>query len=156
MSLLPVSVSRVCKECVECVASSENLGLEGPQSEQKEEEEEEEEEEEALCRNAGLAYSFALFELNPPTKTVHYSCIATSLPTTLHLASPSTMICNMIKDCFATVKCRPCVRSQVFTSSMRWPRQAGRHRHVRLLAALLASAPDALVLADARPSALLD
>ena len=41
-----------------------NRGLEGPQSEQKEEEEEEEEEEEALCRNAGLAYSFALFELD--------------------------------------------------------------------------------------------
>ena len=87
-----MSESRVCKECVECVASSENLGLEGPKSEQKEEEEEEEEEEEALCRNAGLAYSFALFELSPPTKTVHYSCIATSLPTTLHLASLSTMI----------------------------------------------------------------
>ena len=29
------------------------------------EEEEEEEEEEALCRNAGLANSFALIELNP-------------------------------------------------------------------------------------------
>jgi hypothetical protein len=29
------------------------------------EEEEEEEEEKALCRNAGLANSFALFELNP-------------------------------------------------------------------------------------------
>ena len=85
-----MSVSRVCKECVECVASSENLGLEGPQSEQKEEEEEEEEE--ALCRNAGLAFSFALFELNPPTKTLHYIRISTSLPTTLHLASPSTMI----------------------------------------------------------------
>jgi hypothetical protein len=68
-----VSVSKVCKECVKCVASSENLGLEGPQSEQKEEEEEEEEE--ALCRNAGLAFSFALFELNPPTKTLHYSRI---------------------------------------------------------------------------------
>jgi hypothetical protein len=53
------------------VASSENLGLEGPQSEQKEEEEEEEEEEEALCRNAGLAYSFALLELNPQTETLH-------------------------------------------------------------------------------------
>ena len=41
---------------------------------------------------------------------------------------------------------------------MRWPRellQAGRHRRVRLLAALLASAPDALVLADARAPALL-
>ncbi len=40
---------------------------------------------------------------------------------------------------------------------MRWPRellQAGRHRRVRLLAALLACAPDALVLADARPPAL--
>jgi hypothetical protein len=39
---------------------------------------------------------------------------------------------------------------------MRWPRellQAGQHRRVRLLAALLASAPDALVLADARPPA---
>ena len=61
----------------------------------------------------------------------------------------------MIKDCFATVTCGPCDRSQVFASSMRWPRQAGRHRHVRLIAALLASAPDALVLADARPPALL-
>ena len=41
---------------------------------------------------------------------------------------------------------------------MRWPHQllqAGRHRRVRLLAALLAFAPDALVLADARPPALL-
>ena len=47
------------------MASSENRGLEGPQSEQKEEEEEEEDDEEALCRNAELAYSFALFELNP-------------------------------------------------------------------------------------------
>ncbi len=74
------------------MASSENRGLEGPQSEQKEEEEEEEEEEveeeqkekeeeeEALCRNAGLAYSFALFELIPQTKTLHYSRISTSLP----------------------------------------------------------------------------
>ena len=64
----------------------------------------------------------------------------------------------MIKDCFATVTCGPCDRSQVFTSSMRWPRellQAGRHRRVRLLAALLALAPDALVLADARAPALL-
>ena len=59
------------------MASSENRGLEGPQSEQKEEEEEEEE---ALCRNAGLAYSFALFELIPQTKTLHYSRISTSLP----------------------------------------------------------------------------
>ena len=79
------------------MASSENRGLEGPQSEQKEEEEEKEEQEEqkeeqkeekeqeeALCRNAGLAYSFALFELNPQTKTLHYSRISTSLPTTLH------------------------------------------------------------------------
>ena len=43
-------------------------------------------------------------------------------------------------------------------SSMRWPRellQAGRHRRVRLIAALLAFAPDALVLANARPPALL-
>jgi hypothetical protein len=43
-------------------------------------------------------------------------------------------------------------------SSMRWPRellQAGRHRRVRLIATILASAPDALVLADARPAALL-
>ena len=57
------------------------------QSEQKEkEEEEEEEEEEALCRNTGLAYSFALLVLNPQTETLHYSCISTSLPTTLHLA----------------------------------------------------------------------
>ncbi len=86
MSLLPVSVSRVCKECAKCVAKSENRGSEGPQSEQKQEEEE------ALCRNAGLVYSFALFELNPPTKTLHYSRISTSLPTTIHLASPSTMI----------------------------------------------------------------
>ena len=64
----------------------------------------------------------------------------------------------MIKDCFATVTCGPCDRSQVFTSSMRWPRellQAGRHRSVRLLAALFALAPDALVLADARTPALL-
>ena len=41
---------------------------------------------------------------------------------------------------------------------MCWPRQllqAGRHRRVRLLAALLALAPDALVLADARAPALL-
>ena len=41
---------------------------------------------------------------------------------------------------------------------MRWPRellQAGRHRRVRLLAALLALAPLALVLADARAPALL-
>ena len=45
-----------------------------------------------LCRNARLAYSFVLFELNPQTKTLHYSRISTSLPTTLHLASPSTMI----------------------------------------------------------------
>ena len=64
----------------------------------------------------------------------------------------------MIQDCFATVTCGPCDRSQVFASSMRWPRkllQAGRHRRVRLLAALLASAPSALVLADARAPALL-
>jgi len=45
-----------------------------------------------LCRNAGLVCSFVLFELNPQTKTLHYSRISTSLPTTLHLASPSTMI----------------------------------------------------------------
>ena len=41
---------------------------------------------------------------------------------------------------------------------MRWPRellQAGRHRRVRLLAALLACAPDALVLADARVPVVL-
>ena len=41
---------------------------------------------------------------------------------------------------------------------MCWPRQllqVGRHRRVRLIAALLALAPDALVLADARPPALL-
>ena len=41
---------------------------------------------------------------------------------------------------------------------MQWPRellQAGRHRRVCLLAALLASAPDALVRADARAPALL-
>jgi hypothetical protein len=46
----------------------------------------------------------------------------------------------MIKDCFGSVTCEPCDRSQVFTSSMRWPRellQAGLHRRVRLLAALL-------------------
>ena len=64
----------------------------------------------------------------------------------------------MIKDCFATVTCGPCDRSQVFASSMRWPRQllqAGRHRRVCLLAALLAIAPSALVLADARAPALL-
>ena len=64
----------------------------------------------------------------------------------------------MIQDCFATVTCGPCDKSQVFTSSMRWPRellQAGRHRCVRLLAALLAFAPDTLVRADARPPALL-
>ena len=64
----------------------------------------------------------------------------------------------MIKDCFGSVTCEPCDRSQVFTSSMRWPRellQAGRHRRVRLLAALLAFAPDALVLADAHDPALL-
>ena len=50
--------------------------------------------------------------------------------------------------------CGPCDRSQVFTSSMRWTRellQAGRHRRVRLLAALLASDPSALVRADAHP-----
>ena len=45
-----------------------------------------------LCRNAGLDCSFVLFELNPQTKTLHYSRISTSLPTTLNLASPSTMI----------------------------------------------------------------
>ena len=64
----------------------------------------------------------------------------------------------MIQDCFATVTCGPCDRSQVFTSSMQWPRellQAGRHRRVSLLAAILAFAPFALVLADARPPALL-
>ena len=33
--------------------------------------------------------------------------------------------------------------------------QVGRHRRVRLLAALIAFAPDALVLADARAPALL-
>ena len=33
--------------------------------------------------------------------------------------------------------------------------QAGRHRRVRLIAALLALAPSALVLADAPPAALL-
>ena len=41
---------------------------------------------------------------------------------------------------------------------MCWPRkllQVGRHRHVRLIAAILALAPLALVLADARPPALL-
>ena len=41
---------------------------------------------------------------------------------------------------------------------MCWPRkllQVDRHRRVRLIAALLALAPDALVLADARPPALL-
>ena len=41
---------------------------------------------------------------------------------------------------------------------MRWPRQllqAGRHRRVRLLAALLASASLAVVRAQARPPALL-
>ena len=41
---------------------------------------------------------------------------------------------------------------------MRWPRellQAGRHRRVSLLAALLALAPHALVLADARAPAFL-
>jgi len=51
-----------------------------------------------------------------------------------------------------------CERPQVFTSSIRCFRellQAGRHRRVRLLAALLASAPFALVLADARAPALL-
>ena len=64
----------------------------------------------------------------------------------------------MIKEGFEPVTCGPCDRSQVFASSMRWPRQllqAGRHRRVRLLAALLAFAPDALVLADARAPALL-
>ena len=48
--------------------------------------------------------------------------------------------------------------SQVLTISMRCPREllkAGRHRRVRLIAALLACAPFALVLADARPPALL-
>ena len=56
------------------------------------------------------------------------------------------------------LSCVSCDRSQVFDSSMCWPRkllQAGRHRRVRLIAALLALAPDALVLADARPPALL-
>jgi hypothetical protein len=38
---------------------------------------------------------------------------------------------------------------------MRWVLQASRHRRVRLLAALLAFAPDALVRADARAPALL-
>jgi len=50
-----------------------------------------------------------------------------------------------------------CERSHVFTRSMRGPRellQASRHRRVRLIAALLASASLALVLADARPPAL--
>jgi hypothetical protein len=50
-----------------------------------------------------------------------------------------------------------CERSHVFTRSMRCPRellQASRHRRVRLIAALLASASLALVLADARPPAL--
>jgi len=63
-----------------------------------------------------------------------------------------------IKDCFGSVTCGPCDRSQVFTSSMRWPRahlQAGQHRNVGLLAALLALAPSALVRADARLPALL-
>ena len=48
--------------------------------------------------------------------------------------------------------------SQVLTISMRCPRellQAGRHRRVRLIAALLAFVPLTLVLADARPPALL-
>ena len=51
-----------------------------------------------------------------------------------------------------------CERSQVFTSSMCCPRellQAGRLRRVRVLTTLLASAPLALVRADARPPALL-
>ena len=64
----------------------------------------------------------------------------------------------MIKDCFATVTCGPRTRSQVFTSSMRWPRellQAGRHRRVRLLAAHLALAPDALVRVQAGAPALV-
>ena len=46
----------------------------------------------------------------------------------------------------------------VFTGSMRCTRellQAGWHRRIRLLAALLASVPSALVLADTRPPALL-
>jgi len=70
------------------------------------------------------------------------------------LQSSSTMVI----DCFGSVTSGPCGRSQVFTSSMRWPRellQTGRHRRVCLLAALLASAPDALVRADARAPALL-
>jgi hypothetical protein len=77
-------------------------------------------------------------------------------PLLLHLASSSIMIA--LEDCFGSVTCGPCDRSQVFTSSMHWPRellQAGWHRRVRLFAALLASAPDALVLADARAPALL-
>ena len=56
------------------------------------------------------------------------------------------------------LSCVSCDRSQVFDSSMCWPRkllQVGRHRHVRLIAAILALAPLALVLADARPPALL-
>ena len=64
----------------------------------------------------------------------------------------------MIKEGFEPVTCGPCDRPQVFTSSMRWTREllkAGRHRRVLLIAALLALAPDALVLADARPPALL-
>ncbi len=79
-----MSESRVCKECVKCGASVSSVGQVQKsgfasgrtQSEQKEKEEEEEvveeeEEEEALCRNTGLAYSFALLELNPQTETLH-------------------------------------------------------------------------------------
>jgi len=54
----------------------------------------------------------------------------------------------------------PCGRAPqpFFASTMPWLLellQAGRHRLVRLVAALLASAPDPLVRADARAPALL-
>ncbi len=68
------------------------FSLEGPLSElmeEEEEEEKEEEEEETLCRNAGLAHSL---ELNPESEVLNCSRIDTSLPTTLHLASPRIRI----------------------------------------------------------------
>jgi hypothetical protein len=53
------------------------------------EEDEEETGWETLCRNAGLAHSL---ELNPESEDLNYSRIDTSLPTTLHLASPRIRI----------------------------------------------------------------
>ena len=58
----------VCVKCVSSVCQVQKIGFwkdPSPNRRGGEEEEEKEEEEEALCLNAGLAYSFALFELNP-------------------------------------------------------------------------------------------